>query len=130
MATDENSTAPADGKILHILQHSLGVDEFGRGEQYRNHFCTGPGSDDHGDCLSAVSQGLMTRRIAPEGYGGMDFFFVTDSGRSFVADRSPSPPKLTRSQKRYRAWLDADCDMTFGEYITRLSALSTQEGAE
>ena len=29
---------------LEILQHSLGVDQYGRGPQFRNHYCAG--SDD------------------------------------------------------------------------------------
>ncbi|MHB0986236.1 MAG: hypothetical protein ACYC05_11690 [Sulfuricella sp.] len=34
---------------LHILQHSLGLDKYGDGNQYRNHFVTGPGSTDFDD---------------------------------------------------------------------------------
>lgn len=105
--------------LLHILQHSLGVDQYGRGEQYRNHFCTGPGSDDHPICMALTEQGLMTRRVAPEHYGGMDFFYVTDAGRQYVAANSPPPPKLTRGERRYQQYLDADCDMSFGEWLTR-----------
>lgn len=30
--------------LLNILQHSLGLDEYGRGTPYRNHFVTGEGS--------------------------------------------------------------------------------------
>ena len=30
---------------------------------------------------------------------------------------SPAPPKLTRSQRRYRAFLDADLDILFREYM-------------
>lgn len=104
---------------LHILQHSLGVDQFGQGEQYRNHFCTGPGSEDHGPCMALVDKGLMTRRIAPAGFGGMDFFFVTDAGRAFVSEHSPAPPKLTAGQKRYQRWLDMDSDMSFGDFLRR-----------
>jgi len=35
-------------KQLEILQHSLGVDQYGRGEMYRNHFCAG--ADDEPAC--------------------------------------------------------------------------------
>lgn len=105
-------TALADGQ-LHILQHSLGVDRFGQGKQYRNHFVTGEGSLDHPDCMALVGMGYMTRRQGSALTGEMDVFFVTDAGKAAVAEQSP---KLTPAQKRYRAWLDADCGLSFIEY--------------
>ncbi|CAN5571841.1 hypothetical protein BH10PSE14_BH10PSE14_06160 [soil metagenome] len=102
---------------LHILQHSLGVDQYGQGERYRNHFVTGPGSTDYRDCMSLVAQGLMTRRPGSPLTGGDDLFRVTPEGQQFVTAHSPAPPKLSRSQKRYRAWLDADCGFSFAEYL-------------
>ncbi len=102
---------------LHILQHSLGVDQYGRGNQYRYHFCTGPGSTDHPTCLDLTKRGLMTRVIAPKHFGGDDMFYVTDAGRAYVAERSPAPPKRTRSQERYSRYLDADSRMSFGEWM-------------
>lgn len=107
---------------LHILQHALGVDQHGRGQQYRNHFCTGEGSADHATCNSLVERGLMKVRRAVAMYGGDDLFFVTDEGRAWMAANSPPPPKLTRSQQRYQQYLDADCGETFGEWL-RLQAL-------
>lgn len=45
-------------KQRDILRHTLGV---GRGRiGWRNHFCTGPGSDDYADCEALVAAGLMT----------------------------------------------------------------------
>ncbi|CDO35035.1 hypothetical protein [Novosphingobium sp. KN65.2] len=105
-------------KILHILQHSLGVDQFGRGEQYRNHFVTGEGSIDHPICMEAVGLGLMViRRAKYELYGGDDVFAVTPEGKLWMAMNSPAPPKLTRSQRHYQRYLDADCGETFGEWL-------------
>lgn len=40
-----------------------------------------------------------------------------EAGKRHVTEHSPPPPKLTRSQKRYEAWLDADCGLTFGEFL-------------
>ena len=102
---------------LHILQHALGVDEFGRGTQYRSHFATGEGSDDHADCMALFEAGLMKRRANVEMYGGMDVFFVTDAGRAYVAEHSPAPPKLTRPQQRYQDFLNADCGWSFAEWL-------------
>lgn len=95
--------------VLHIIQHSLGVDQFGRGDQYRNYFATDEGSIDHPICMEAVSRGLMqVRRANYEPYGGMDVFAVTAEGKLWMAENSPQPPKLTRSQQRYQAYLNAD----------------------
>lgn len=108
--------------VLHILQHALGVDQFGQGEQYRNHFVTGEGSVDHPACMKACALGLMTRRDGSPLTGGDDLFLVTEAGRQWMAQNSPPPPKLTRSQRRYRNWLDsgaADCGLSFGEFIRR-----------
>lgn len=104
-------------KRLHILQHSLGVDEFGRGKMYRTRFVTGPGSLDYDTCMALVADGLMTRRDASTlPFGGNDLFFVTEAGKCHVREHSPKPPKLTRGQKRYRDFLNFDGSMTFIEY--------------
>lgn len=103
---------------LHLLQHSLGVDQYGRGDQYRSHFVTGEGSDDHPTCVAAVTAGLMEcRRARYEPYGGMDVFVVTDAGRAYVAEHSPPAPKLTRSQRSYQDWLDADSSLSFIDWL-------------
>ena len=93
---------------LQILQHSLGVDQYGRGEQYRNHFATGPGGSDWDVCQELADLGLMKRYEPKAWMGGMYCFVVTDAGKAFVAEKSPAPPKLTRSQKRYREFLKDD----------------------
>lgn len=107
------------GEDLHILQHSLGVDEFGRGRQYRNHFVTGPGSVDHPICMDLVKRGLMTRRDGSVLTGGDDLFMVTRAGRDWMSANSPLPPKLTRSQQRYQDYLDEDGCLSFGEWLRR-----------
>lgn len=111
-----------DAKILHIIQHSLGCDEFGRGNQFRNHFVTGEGSIDHPICTGAVERGLMVcRRKGYELYGGDDVFAVTPEGKAWMAENSPAPPKLTRSQQRYQDYLDSETSESFIEYCRRKS---------
>ncbi|KQV43258.1 MULTISPECIES: hypothetical protein [unclassified Rhizobium] len=105
-----------DAKQLHILQHSLGLDEYGRGTFYRNHFVTGEGSKDHADCMALVDAGYMSVRLDHPLSGGDDVFRVTDAGKAAVAEHSPAPPKLTRSQRTYQDWLNYDSDMSFIEY--------------
>lgn len=105
---------------LHILQHSLGLDKYGQGRQYRNHFVTGPGSDDYDNCVSLVADGLMAMRNGSAISGGDPIFSVTQKGIDYVSDNSPKPPpqqKLTRSQKRYQDYLRSGCDMSFAEWL-------------
>ncbi len=108
-----------DAAQLHILQHSIGADQYGRIVRGggRNHFVTGEGSDDHPHCMALVAAGLMTRRTGSAISGGMDIFHVTETGRAYVVKHSAKAPKLTRSQRRYGAFLDADCGLKFGEWL-------------
>lgn len=102
---------------LHILQHALGLDDYGRGESYRNHFVAGEGSDDWAMLQEHVAAGRMIEHAPREIFGGGSCFTVTDAGREYVRANSPAPPKKTRAQKRYLAWLDADDGRTFGEWM-------------
>ncbi|PZU71094.1 hypothetical protein [Sphingobium sp.] len=117
--------------LLHVIQHSLGVDEFGRGEQHRNYFVTGEGSTDHPICMEGVARGLMEiRRAKYELYGGDDVFAVTAAGKQWMAENSPQPPKLTRSQERYQAWLEQDSSESFGDYLRRLARKAKAQRGE
>lgn len=112
---------------LSILQHTLGLDHHGQGNQFRNHFCTGPGTTDYPHCQSLVAQGLMTQRVGNALSGGSDIFMVTDAGKAFVREQSPKPALLTRSQRRYRNFLASgagDIGYTFGEWLQRGSRSS------
>lgn len=98
---------------LEILQHALGVDQFGQGQIYRNHFCAG--GDDEPTCRELVALGFMetfTRKWLPY-YNCL----VTEAGKAAMLEHSPAPPKLTRGQQRYRRFLDADSGVSFGEWL-------------
>ncbi len=102
---------------LHILRHALGIDDAGRGATYRNHFVTGVGSADHPHCIELVDSGHMERHAGNELTGGDDLFTVTESGLQVA--RPLLPERMTRSQRRYRAYLDADSGLHFGEWLRR-----------
>ncbi len=107
-----------ENKLLKILQHSLGVDEYGQGDQYRNHFATGPESTDFENCKSLCEMGLMEDLGPRQLCGGMHCFVVSPKGIDAVAFESPRPPKLTRSQKRYRDYLEiAECFDNFRHFL-------------
>lgn len=101
-----------DKAQLHILQHTLGLDEYGQGRQYRNHYVAGPGHHSYSDLLELVALGYMAEHPATAISGGDPWFSVTRAGTEAVVLFSPAPPpepKLTRAQKRYR-------DYWHGEY--------------
>lgn len=99
---------------LQILQHSLGLDQYGQGTMYRNHFCAG--GADEAICRELIALGYMVQHRTTE---VLPYFncSVTDAGKEAVKRESPKPPKLTRSQKRYREFLRADNGMKFSEWL-------------
>ena len=104
---------------LEILQHSLGVDQYGQGRQYRNHFYAG--GLDVTTCRELAEIGLMREFASSPLTGGDPAFFVTSEGKRKMAEESPPPPKRTRAQQRYDDYLKEDSSMTFGEWIKRRS---------
>jgi hypothetical protein len=105
---------------LHILQHALGVDQYGQGQQYRSHFVTGPGSKDYDDCEALVTAGMMTVRRDYMGKGmlGNHCYHVTQKGSTAVAMESPPPPKIPKARRRYLAWANLDLGISFREFLT------------
>lgn len=93
---------------LNILQHTMGLDEFGRGNKYRNHFVSCKGHHDQPEIDIMVSEGLMEKvlGIHPELLGGKDShcFRVTRKGERYIEENSPKPPRLTKAQQRGARW--------------------------
>jgi hypothetical protein len=114
---------------LAILQHAMGLDEFGRRQSHypRNHFVTGPGCAEFDACRALVLAGMMVEFPSSDLSGGDPVFRATALGILTVQHESPAPPKLTRSQKRYLAFLEEDCDMKFGEWL-RTGADASRRG--
>lgn len=104
-------------KQLGILQHALGTDQYGRGTRYRNRYVVGPGCYGFTVCQELVRLGPMEDSGPNSMCQGYHFFHVTAAGNNAILEQSPVPPKLTRSQKRYQRFLDADSGMRFGEWL-------------
>ena len=104
---------------MHILQHALGLDEYGQGNPYRNHFVAGEDCDNWALCMAHVEAGRMVRHEPREIFGGSGHycFVVTEAGKAFVAEHSPKPPKLSRAKQRYRAWLKVGDLISFGDWL-------------
>lgn len=74
----------------YIMRHALGCGRGERGERggWRNHFVTGPGSDDYDDCEALVAAGLMRKRGGGPLSGGDPVYNVTDAGQDALIGRS------------------------------------------
>ncbi|WP_051534695.1 hypothetical protein [Deefgea rivuli] len=108
-------------KALHILQHSLGLDEYGQGRQYRNHYVAGEGHHSWPELLALEASGHITRRkINPALIGGeSEFCFcVTDKGIDTVAQESPAPPAIPKSKKTYDDYCSiSECYDNFAHFL-------------
>lgn len=111
---------------LEILQHSLGVDQHGQGRMYRNHFCAGGG--DEGACRELVQMGYM--RTFTRSYLPYYNCTVTEAGKAAMLEQSPKPPKLTRSQERYRRFVQADTGESFREWLRRRPTMPAEPKGE
>lgn len=117
-----------------IVQHALGLDQYGRGTMFRNHFIAGPRHHERDKLEMLVSAGIMQKRegLSPALLGGEseECFFVTPSGIEWVKANSPKPPKLTRAQKRYLQWLEVrDCFDSFRDFL-RYESHRTRRGGK
>lgn len=99
---------------LHILQHTLGADEYGIRRGDRNYFCAGV--RDEVICRELVALGYMQQHRTTDVYPYFNCS-VTDAGKAAMTAESPKPPKLTRSQIRYRRFLQADTGTSFREWL-------------
>jgi hypothetical protein len=108
---------PLTNRQLEVLLHSLGLDEYGRGRRYRNHFATDPESNDGAICRSLVDVGFMVDHGARELAAGMHVYSVTPTGEAAIAAQCPKPPKVSRSRQRYLDWLADDSGLSFREWI-------------
>lgn len=103
---------------LDILRHAIGQEPDGTVREKRNQYVIGRESSDHTNCMELVRCGMM-RRVPYNSClsGGGDLFMVTETGREEVARHVEPAPKLTPSQRRYRAFLAADSGLSFGDWL-------------
>lgn len=97
---------------LDVLQHACGLDPFGRGTWYRNYYV-----GESATCRALVADGLMMEGRTSDLTGGDPVFHVTEAGKAWIRANSPEPPRLTRSQQRYRTFLRADPGVSFREFM-------------
>ena len=86
---------------LHILQHSLGVDQYGQGEMYRNRFRAG--GKDVAKCQELTKLGYMVER--PPVFND-PWWSVTEEGIKAVLEQSPKPQPKGKRWKCLAPWRD------------------------
>lgn len=82
MSAPDTQALKLSEQHLEILQHALGLDQHGRGEACRNHFCAGPA--DEPACAELVALGLayvFHPRQSPLPYYNIA---ITDAGQKAV----------------------------------------------
>lgn len=111
---------------LHILQHSLGCDQYGKSEYrgrdegdgcfnyHRNRYVCDPNPD----MTELVALGLMQDNGTLSFTGTMHFYSVTEKGLSEMLRQSPAPPKISKSKARYRRYRSvADAFENFRHFL-------------
>ena len=119
--------------LLHILQHSLGCDQYGqtsyRGTDEgdgcwwypRNRYLTDPASPCGAGCQELVAIGYLTDHGPQTIASGMHLYTVTEAGRDAMINESPRSPRLSKSKQRWAYWLriaDAFSGNKFGDFLT------------
>lgn len=100
-----------------VLLHTLGLTEPGS-RSTRNLFVTGKGDPHLADLEALVVAGLMRETRRPGFLAEGDrVFMATSDGLARALSIQPKPPKLTRSQERYRRWLYLDSGLPFADFL-------------
>jgi len=100
-----------------ILTHCLGYNY--SPQQERNQYLTEVGSADCHVCMALVKRGLMTKGGTVDLGVAETVFTATPAGEALV---KPRPRIMTRSQRRYRRYLDireVRPDLSFIEFCER-----------
>lgn len=103
-------------EAVELMRHALGLNY--KPISYRNYFVTSKQSTDYPTIALLLEAGYMTEGrktgFLPE---SDSYYYITEAGKQFVDQHTPSPEKLTRSQRRYRTYLSSDSGERFGDWL-------------
>lgn len=101
-----------------VLHHTLGISDPRQSAPYRNHFVASGGHHDLPAIIRLCDAGLMTEGSGPSFIGDEQrVFYATEIGKAKAIESRPKPPKITRGQKNYRAYLSSETDESFIEFM-------------
>ena len=111
---------------IQVLMHTVGLSR-GESSSQRNHFVAGERDID--TCRNLAKMLFMTEHSPSSLSGGDPVFTATTMGvivarkmavemKSMDWDGKP----MTRSKRRYNEYLEADCDLTFGDWLKMKAA--------
>lgn len=111
--------SPLDDKSLHILRHSLGLDDNGHGCIYRNHYVAGQWHHSYERLLALVQSGHMEQRPVPNFLGPSDdVFSVTEKGQAAAFVPEPPLPPAKRRWQAYQEVKEVLPDLPFRLFLT------------
>lgn len=112
---DQKTPASPTERDLELLRHMLGIDNAETHPPTRNYFAAEP--DDVAIArLAAMGLVELTGSKAAI-FGDLVFWRCTEQGRAVAIGSRERPPRLRRSQRIYRAWLDCDTADTFKTFL-------------
>ena len=105
---------------IDLMEHALGLTPENP-KSYRNYFAAAPNGRDIEEWQCLTDNGYAECHGSRTVSGDLIYFSVSGNGQQIVYERcrikDARKPKLTRSQKRYKAYLELDCGETFFEFL-------------
>lgn len=101
-------------QLTHIITHSLGLDDYGRGRCYRDYYVAGPALEGTPMRL-LVDRGHMKDHGPQKIYSGDRLFTVTYAGKRWMLENVPPLPKMSKSKLRYQEYLR--CGECFDNFL-------------
>lgn len=117
-------------KQIDIIGHSLGVnayharlsnkpkDKFLPDEFYRNYYCVGSSANFTDDMIDLEQRGFIDKWM----HGKQLYFQITKEGINyfknyFIEEITSKQKPITKSEKKYNEYLDADCGDNFSDFL-------------
>lgn len=105
----------------NLTKNQIGIMKHTVSDRERNWFGTSKGCQDANDFDQLVKLGFAVDRQPPPWSGDTALYSLTEEGKKIVneieLEEFKNRPILTKSKRRYNAFLDLDCPQSFGEWL-------------